>query len=121
LNILAAFTITGLAVSISFNVNILHASIVDFGQCDLNFNKLWLSLSGTHILLSSSPSEETENVAESSSSAWWTSILDTFLSIFIIQLSFLRICQGLVGIGDSFEFVRIATLVRMFLESFFSE
>lgn len=92
LNVLTSFTIAIFAVSISLNFNVFHTTIVNLIESDLNFNKLWFGFSGTWFFLSSCSTKETENITESACSSRWASTLDTFLSIFVVKLSFLWIC-----------------------------
>ncbi len=120
LNILSTFAIALLTVSIPFNFNILHASVVNFIKGNLDFNKLWLGLSWTGWSFGSS-SKETENVSKSASSSRWTTVLDAFLSILIVQLSFFWVGENFVCMGDGFEFIGITSFIGMLFHGFSSE
>lgn len=89
--VLASFAIAVFTVSISFDLNFFHTTIVNFIESYFDFNELWLGFSGTSFSLSSS-TKETENIAKSACSSRWTTTLNTFFSILIIKLPFLRIC-----------------------------
>jgi len=83
LYIFTSFTITLFTISISLDFNVFHTSAINLVKRDFDFNKLWLCLLRTCILLSSS-TEKAENITKSTTSSWRSTILNTLLSIFII-------------------------------------
>lgn len=119
-DVFTTLSIAFLTVSISFDFNILHGSVVNFIERDLNFDKLGFGLSWAGLFLTAS-SEETENVPKAAASSRWTAILDTLFSVFIVQLSLLWVGESLVGVGDFFEFIGVSTFVGVFLQGFSSE
>ena len=116
LDILTTLSIAFLAVSIPFDLDILHASDINIVECNFNFDKFWFGLFGTSLSLST-VEEIAKNITESTTSSGWASILDTFLSIFIIQLSFLWVGEGLICVGNSLEFIGVTSFIGVFLES----
>jgi len=86
---------------------LLHHSIINLFKCHLHFHKLRLHLLWTFFL--------SERKPEALASSRRTTVIDSFLAILIIQMSFLRIQQTIVSFFESFKLVRVTTLVRMFL------
>lgn len=86
LYIFTSFSIAFLAVSVPLNFDIFHSANVHIIECDLNFNKLRFGLSGSSISLASSTKEAAKDISHSTASRWST-VLNTFLAVFIIQLS----------------------------------
>jgi hypothetical protein len=120
LYIFTTFSIAFLTVSVPLNVDIFHSANVHIIECDLNFNKLRFGLSGSGISLASSTEKAAKDVSHSTTSRW-TTVLNTFLTVFIIQLSLFGIGESLIGVGDFFEFIGVASFIRVFLQSFSSE
>ena len=119
LYVFTSLTITLFAVSVPFDFDVFHSANVDIVEGDLDFNKLGLGLFGAGISLSSAE-EAAEDVAHSTA-AWRSAVLDTLLSILIVELSLFGVGQGLVSVGDFLELIGVTSFIGVLLEGLSSE
>jgi len=81
--------------------------------------KNWLSLlRSTWLLTASAHSREHfKNVGHATGTAAATPLVNTFFSIFVIDVSLFCVAQHLIGCADILELLRISTFVGMLLKS----
>jgi hypothetical protein len=72
------------------------------------------ALSGSRRTSSASPKEHREHIIRIGRTS---AILHTLLAILIVQSSLIRIRESLVGMRNLLELLRVATSVRVLLES----
>lgn len=119
-DILASLAITFDTVSISVELDLFHTAVVHFVEGDFDLDKFWLGLFGASVSLAPS-TEEAEHISEPASPSWSATVLNTFLSIVIIELSLFGVGESLVDVGQLFELIGVSSLIGVLLHGFLPE
>lgn len=120
-DVIASLALAGLADTVSSDLHVFHGAVVDLLQSDLQLHQLGLTLTWTSLLSSTtSSSEHLEQVAKASSSGS-TTILNSLLSVVIIELSLLGIGEDFVCASDFLELIRVSALIGVLLQGFLPE
>ena len=119
-DVFTSLTITGLAVAIPFDLYVFHAAVIHVVEGDFDFDEFGFGFSGSCFSATSSE-EASKDVSKSTGTSGRASVLDSFLSILVVELSFFGVGEGLISIGEFFKFLGITSFVGVFFEGFAPE